>query len=187
MNLATVLERKDAHGIIEQLVFADLEQFVARIGLENIEQRLAAVTEAWEAGTDQNCLDLAPQERDVTRAAVVGGRGVEPEKAVLADDLARRIEAFDADVVHVDRAVYRCAHIGLGQNEQVGLPKVCALRRRQGDERLRWRGRISRRRSAQGRSRHHAQNILAVLLCQFVLAVTQEGEMVVVDPLEKSL
>ena len=74
----------------EQLVHGDLEQLVARVGLEDLDERLLVVAAGRERGALEHRVDLAAQDRDLARAGVVGGVGVEAEEAPLADHAARR-------------------------------------------------------------------------------------------------
>ena len=88
-------------AIVEQLVVRDLEQLVARVGVEDLEQRLLVVAAGREGGALEHRVDLAAQDRDLGRARVVGGVRVEAEEAPLADHAHRR-SAY-ADVVEVRR------------------------------------------------------------------------------------
>jgi hypothetical protein len=45
-------------------VLVDLEQLVARIGLQHVDQRLAGMRLRIEAGARQHGIDLAAQERE---------------------------------------------------------------------------------------------------------------------------
>ena len=97
-------EVEDAERGLEELVLRDLEQLVARIGLEDLDERLVVVAAAQEPRPLDHALRLAPEHGDLPRARAVGGVRVEPEEAPLAGDLAGRVEALDADVVEVRRA-----------------------------------------------------------------------------------
>ena len=63
----TLLERQDFQREGQQQIVIDLEQFVARIGLQHIDQRLAGVSAGIVAGAHQRAFDLPPQERDRQR------------------------------------------------------------------------------------------------------------------------
>jgi hypothetical protein len=80
-------DREDAHRDLKQRVLGDLQQLVAWIDLEYLEQRLAIVAVGGEAGAPEHVGDLATQDRDLLRKLLVGQRRVEPEKAALTDDL----------------------------------------------------------------------------------------------------
>jgi hypothetical protein len=49
---------EDPHGDLEQLVVRDLEQLVARVGLEDLEQRLLVVAAVREGGALEHRVDL---------------------------------------------------------------------------------------------------------------------------------
>src|SRR3984893_4024770 len=66
-------------------------------------------------------LDFSSQDRDVARAAIVGGGGPQAEKPVLAVDFAALIEGFDADVVQVFASMYGRSRIRLRQDQQFVL------------------------------------------------------------------
>src|SRR6185437_10406459 len=89
----------------DQVVYVGLEQLVARIGLQDIDHRLAVVTVRIEAEVLHDALDFPAQNRDVTRAAVIGGGGPQAEEAVLAGNAAASVECFDSDVVQVLRTM----------------------------------------------------------------------------------
>ena len=103
---------------LEQLVVAGLQQFVARIGLEDVDQRLARVAGGREAGALDQPRDLVPEQRDLAWIAIVGGRGEQAEEAVLAQDLAVGVEPADAQVVEIDRPVDGRAGVGLGDHQR---------------------------------------------------------------------
>ena len=96
---------QDAHRDLEQLVDVDLEQVVARVGVEDL---APAPSASWLAGVKPARSTTASTLRRSTgislAARVVRRRRVEPEEAALADDLAVGVEALDADVVEVARA-----------------------------------------------------------------------------------
>ena len=79
-------------------------------------------------------LDLAPEQRDLARVAVVGGRGEQAEEAVLADHLALGVEALDPDEVQVDRAVHGRARVRLGDHQRRRIARPAPdLRRQRGE------------------------------------------------------
>ena len=65
-------EVEDPHGHVEQLVRGDLEQLVARVGVEDLEQRLLVVAAVREAGALEDRGDPAAQDGDLGRARAVG-------------------------------------------------------------------------------------------------------------------
>ena len=98
-------QTEDPHRDREQLIVLDLEQGVARVALEDVDQALGVVAVGGEAGAVEHALHLPAEQRDVARAGLVGRRRVEAEEAPLADHLAVGVEALDPDVVEVRGAV----------------------------------------------------------------------------------
>ena len=113
-----------SHADPEQVVDGDLEQLVARVGLEDLHERLLVVAAGGERGAPEHRVDLAPQDRYRVRARVVGVVGEQAEEAPLADHPAVLVEALDADVVEEGRPVNRRARVRLGEVEQVWLERV---------------------------------------------------------------
>ena len=182
-----LLEMEDALGRLDQLLRRDLEQLVARIGLEDVEHRLGVVAAGGEAGLLQDLADLVTQERDIERVAVVRGRGEEADDAPLPGDLARRAEAAHAHIVHVDGPVHRGVRVRLGDDEELlaageggRLARQCGL-----VPRHRFLGDLAQH--AETRIGHDMEVVLAALRGQFVIAHAQEREVVVPHPLEERL
>ena len=107
-----------------ELVDRGVEQVVARVGLEGVEQRLAGVALGVEAAVLEDRLRLLLDERDAEQRLGVGGTGEQAEEAALAGDLAVLAEGLHADVVEVGRAVHRGAGVGLGEHEQRLLARL---------------------------------------------------------------
>ncbi len=122
-DLAAFLQTQDAHRVREERVGADLEEVVARIGLEDRDEILLVVTRREEAGSLDDGRDLAPEQRYVDRVRVVRGRREQPEEPVFADDGAVLVEAPDAHVVEVGRPVDRRPPVGFREDEQVLLAR----------------------------------------------------------------
>jgi hypothetical protein len=179
------LEVEDAHRDLEELVLGDLEQLVARVGLEGLHQVFLVVTSLWKARALQNALYLAPHERYLQRARAVRREGVQTEEAPLSRDLALGVELLHADVVQVRRSVDRGAGVRLGQVEEVGSAGKLLRLGRQPGEAVRDAPGARLSQDAEAGLRHGPQNVFPVLRAQVVLTVAQEGEVAVVDPLEK--
>ena len=179
-------EVEDAERRLEELVLRDLEQLVARIRLQDLDERLVVV--AARAGGPTARRPAAPCCRstgDLPRARAVGGVGVEPEKAPLAGDLAGGVEPLHADVVEVRGPVDGRPRVGLGQGEQVLLarePPHFGWQLREAD---RDRPLVGGAQDAEPGARHGSQHVLSVLGEHVVLAVADEGEVAVVHPLEQ--
>ena len=181
-----LLQAQDAHRGARQLVLARLEQFLARQRLQDMAQRLAAMAVGRQAGLAHDVLVALAHQRDLPRAAVVGAGGEQAQEALLAGDAAVGVEGQHADVVHVTLAMHRGARIGLGQDHRLGLP---GLVEQVGGQRA------HRARLARGMAPHQAQagvllrhqHFLAALLLHAVLAIAEEGEVVVGGPLQEFL
>ena len=119
-HLAPVLQLEDPGRDGEQLVGVDLEELVARVGLQDLAQRPAAVALRCEPGPIEHLGGLLPQQRDVEHAVAVDVGVVEPEEAALADNPAVAIEPLDADVGQVVGPQDRAAAVGRGQHEHGG-------------------------------------------------------------------
>ena len=173
---------QDPHADPVEVVDRDLEQLVAREALEDLDQGLLVVALGGERRALAHGLDLAPQDRYLARARLVGGVRVEPEEAPLAGHVAVGVEALDADVVEIGRAVDRRARVRLGQVDQVGLERPRADRRRQPLEAVRARlAALLAQDAERGLGPRHERE-LARLAAQLVLAVAQEDEVVVLEP-----
>ena len=170
---------------LEELVLRDLEQLVARIRLEDLDERLVVVAAAQETRPLDHALRLAPEHRDLPRARAVGGVRVEPEEAPLAGDLAGRVEALDADVVEVRGPVHGRPRVRLRQVEQALLAREPPHLRRQLREAERDRPLVARAQDAEPRAGDGTQHVLPVLGEHVVLAVAEEREVVVAHPLEQ--
>ena len=118
-----------------------------------------------EARALENRRDPAPQDRDLGRRRSVGGVRVEPEEAPLPGHVPVRVEALHAHVIEVRRPMHGGARVRLREGEET------------------WRGRrpgvLALQRPAQDAE---ARALRAVLV---VLAVSEEGEVVRLEPLEE--
>ncbi len=107
-----------AHREIEQVVGVDPEEAVARIGLEEVDERLGVVAVGGKARALEDGVELAAQQGDLACARLVCGGREETEEPPLAGQLAARVEALDPDVVEVGGPVDGGARVGLRQDEQ---------------------------------------------------------------------
>ncbi len=178
-------QAQDAHRRGVELAGLDLEQLVARVLIQDRDQRLGRMAVGQEAGACGDRGQLAPQQRDLRRIGVVGRRGEEADEAPFAQHLALGIEAFDADVVEVARPVHRGSGVGLGQQQHTRVARQRAHLGRQGGERGRRRGRIAgHAQDAQARA-GHAQRVLALDRDQVVVALAEQGEVAFGQPLQE--
>ena len=166
----------DRHEVVDR----GLEQLVARIGLQHVHQRLAGVAHRVQADDVDHLCGLLAQHRDPAYGLGVGGRGEQAEEAALADDLAVVVELLHADVVEEDRAVHGRLRVGLGQHQEVLV--ACA-----GGHRLREhaRGRRVGAQDAEAGAGHGDQRLLVAVGLEDVLAVAEEGEVVVGQPAQQ--
>ena len=163
----------------------DLEQLVARVRLEDLDHRLVVVAAGQEAGAVEHGLHLPPQQRDLPRARAVDGVGEEAEEAALRLHLAGFVEPLDADVVEIGRPVHGRPRVRLGQVEQGLLARELAHLRRQ----LREAERVGLlpfvAEDAEPGSFDRGEHVLAAFGPDLVLPVAEEGEVVVVHPLQQ--
>src|SRR4030095_4067497 len=116
-------QMENAHHDRVQVVVARLQELVARIGLDDIDERLSGVTSGGETRARDYLGRLAPEQRNVGRLRAVCSRGVETEEAMLAAHLPFCIEALDADVVEITGSMYGRARIGLRNDEKLRQPR----------------------------------------------------------------
>lgn len=57
-------------------------------------------------GSGHDVLETVTDERDLGRAGVVDGGGIQTDEAILSHHLAVLVKALDADVVHIRRAMH---------------------------------------------------------------------------------
>ncbi len=186
---------QDAAGDAQQVLFGHLEQFVARIGLEDVLQPLfiiAAGAEAQRLGRVKHALGLTPDQRHFEGRAIIGFGGEQADEANLAGRAAIGPVPFDADIVHVDAAVDARLDIGLGHRHRLGVfqlgQQLLAQHRRFGRAPQHHPARIAQ----------HAETFLKLVQRLFtgIIAVgvawigiaprPQEDKMVGVDPTQES-
>ena len=105
-------------------------------------------------------------------------------KRLFAVDVARGVEALDADVVQVRRPVHGGAGVGLGDHQGAlfaGLPPAGL------GEVLDLAGVAARAEQAEAAVLAQFQDILAGFVDEVVLAVAEEGEVPVVEPAQQIL
>src|SRR5262249_28445565 len=176
---------QDTRHYPQQFRLSDLEQLVARVGLDDVEQRLAGVAAGLDAGAQDDVRRLSAQQRDLRRFGAVCGRSEQPQKTMLAADLALLVEAFDADVIEVAGAVYGRARIGLGDVKKSRQAGEGAHVRRQGSDARSFPFGLPQ--NSQPGVRQDAQRLFAFDPGQVVAAVAEEGEMILGEPSQKRL
>jgi hypothetical protein len=127
---------------------------------------------------------LAPQDRDAARRRHVGLRREEPEQPQQRDGRAVRPDALDRDVVHLHAAMHGRESIRLRDDEQ--RPAEQPLAQARLDLLDRNGRRVARTRvvgeDAEARPAHDGQPVVL----EGVLAVAEEGEVSIGEPLEES-
>ena len=173
------------HRVVE-VVGLDLEQLVARVGLQDLQQVLAGVAAQAQARAVEHLGDLPPHHRQLLHAGPVRGGGEQAQEAPLPDHLAGLVEDLEADVVEVRRAVHRGTRVGLGDDEQALLQHLLV---RLGRHRVQRPGlRRVGAQDAQPGAEHRLQCLpaaRAVGVDQAVLPVAEEREVVVRQPAQQ--
>ncbi len=96
-----LLQLQDAQHMVVERVLVDLEQLVARIGLEDRQQRLAVVAVGGRSPERRSSVSTRPRSSGTScTARVIGGRGEQPDQAVLAGDAAVGVEGLHDHAVH---------------------------------------------------------------------------------------
>ena len=183
----TLLQPQNAHGDVGELIDVDLEQLVARVLFEDRDERLGQMAVRQESGAADDRRHLAAHQRNfVGRHHVDGGR-VEAEEAPLAAHVPLRVEALDAHVVEIAGTVHARARVRLRQEDRCA--RLHDADRAGREPRDVGRAGVSPRlaQHAQARARHALQIVAVVALDQFVVAITEEGEVTREHPVEKRL
>jgi hypothetical protein len=87
-----------------------------------------------EGGSTDNGVKLAAQIWDRARRPRVGRGGEQTNDAKFTDDAPVMIEAFESDVIHVHATMHARAHIGFGDDENLGLVQEGEYFRRHRDQ-----------------------------------------------------
>jgi hypothetical protein len=176
------VEDRERHVI--ELVLFDLEELVARVALQDLDQRLMVMASGDESAPVDDALRFPAQHGDLQRARPVRGLRVEAEEAALARDRSRLVEALDPHVVEIGGPVDRCARVRLRQVEEVRLPGPPPHLGRQLREAVGDRLLLGLAQDSEPRAGHRLEHVLALPRVQLVLAVAEEREVVVLHPLE---
>ena len=113
-----LVERQDAGREVEERLDVELEQLVARIGVEDVEKRAARIARRIVAGAAHDLVHLPAQERDVGDRARIGRGREQADDPQLAPQPALGGEQLDADIVHVDAPVDARLDVRLGDDER---------------------------------------------------------------------
>jgi hypothetical protein len=183
-ELAASARLHDAGRHRGELVDRRVEQLVARVGLERVDQGLAGVAVGVQADPVEHVLGLLAQQRDPPHRLGVGRAGEQAEEAALADDLARGVEHLDADVVEIRGAVHGGPGVGLGQDQQGGLARHLGDL---GGQLPGGGGHVGVVAEDAVPAPRHAAEVVAVhvVALEVVLAVAEEGEVVGPEPVQE--
>ena len=164
-----------------------LEQLVARVLLQDRDERLGQMPVGKEARASDDVGHLAAHQRNVFSRHHVDVRRVHPQETPLPTDTALGVKQFDADVVEIPGPVHGGPRVGLGEED--GLGCVDELGRARCQARRVRRGGVAQRftQHAQAGARYAAQVMAIVLRDQFVITITKEGEMPLDHPGEEGL
>src|SRR6185312_7946125 len=89
---APLVEIDDSAHDADEVVHVRLEQLVSWISLEDVEHRFAIVAVRIEPEVLDDSLDLAAQDGNVARTAVVDARSPQSQEPMLAGDAAAAVE-----------------------------------------------------------------------------------------------
>ena len=168
-----------------QVVGADLQQLIARVGLEDRGERLAAVARGQEGGALHGRGELAPQQRHLARVRRVGSVGVEAEEARLAAHFPFGVEVLDADVVEVAGPVHGGARVRLGEQQDLLHPRALARFGGKRGEARRHRLARTLAQDAETAAGNDAQHVFAAGGGDLVAAAAEEGEIGLQEPFEE--
>ncbi len=177
-----VVQVQDADRRAQQLVVAGLEELVARIGGEDVQERLAGMAAEGQARARHDIGDLAAQQRDIGGICAVRRRREETQEAILADDVAGIVEALDRNVVEIARTMHGRSRRRFGDHEQLRAPRISADFRRQRGEARRDILATDLAQDAETRAGNDAQCVLPVHGDEIVASITQEREVIVGEP-----
>ncbi len=172
-------ELQDDRREVEQRVLVDLEQLVARIGVQHVGERAAGMAVGAVSGAREDAGDLAAQIGNVAGRAGVGRRGEQADDLKSAGGPAVAVIMLDPDEVHRHPPVHPRARIGLGDEEQPALLERGLCPRRHfnpaaigGDHFA-----VVAAQDAEGGVRDGVEDI--AVLCQLIIANAEEGEIIV--------
>ena len=186
-HAAAFLQLQDAERMVVERGLVDLEQLVARIGIEDGQQRLAVMTVGVEARPAQHAVDPAAQQRHVLDARVIGGRGEQPDQAAFTGHAALDVVGLDDRAIHRATAVDQAGTIRLDDQDVVGPAGEARHRLAAAEARLE-QADIVAVQDAECRAGHElvAQAArLARILDVAVTAMAEEGEVVGLEPMEE--
>jgi hypothetical protein len=168
----------------DQLRHARLEQLVARIGLEHVDDGLGVMALRRETEMRHHLLDLAPQQRHLARRTVIRRGRPQTEKAMLAGHAAGAVEFLHADVVEVGAAVHRRQRGSLRQDQRMQCARQLPRRPAQ-PVRLRPRARRGGAQDAEPGAGVGPEHVAHAPALQAIVAVAEQHELPRLHPLEQ--
>jgi hypothetical protein len=111
----------DVEGEALQRLDVDLEELVAREGVEHVVEGAAGIARRVEAGALDDACDLEAQIGDCAGSAGIGVRGEQADDAQFAIEPAVGGEELHPDIVEMDAAVDAALDVGLGDDQRLGL------------------------------------------------------------------
>ena len=188
-NAAALLQLQDAQHLVVERVLVDLEQLVARVGIEDRRQRLAVVAMGIDAGAAQHARHPASQQRHIGHHRVIGGGGEQAGEAPLAGDAAVGVVGFHDHAIHRPAAMDQRWPVGLHDQYVVGAAGKAGHRLATTQARLEQ----SRLVAAQDAERRALYQLVAQtarlrgVVDVAIAAVAQEGEVAGFQPLQEIL
>ena len=179
-GLLALAQAQHGRGDLGQLAGGDLEQFLAGIVLQDLDEVVAVVAVRGDPGRGQHVGELAAQHGYPGDALGVGGVRVQAEEAPRTDHPAVPAELLDRDVVQVLVAVDGGPRVALRQHQPVRVTRLGPDVGRQRRERFRALAVVPEK--AEAGAGHRAQRLAVVAGHEVVLAVAQEDEMPVGEP-----
>ncbi len=184
---------QNATGNAQQVLLAHLEQFIARIGFDDVLETLfvIAAAKAENPGLMEYMLGLLADQRHFESRPIIGFRSEQADETNLTRRLAIRPVPLDADVVHVNATVDARLDIGLGHRHRFGIfqlvEQLCAQDRRFGRTAQHLTGRIAQNAEAfLVLVERRLGLVLAIDIARIGVATrAQEDEMVLVDPTQE--
>ena len=119
--LRHLVDRQGHRGKVGGL---DLEELLARIGLEELHDLLARVRARIDVELRHHLVDSRAQDGDLPHGLRVHRRGVDPEESSLPDHAPRLVEALDSDVVEIRGAVHGRTTVGRREHEDARLARA---------------------------------------------------------------
>ena len=163
----------------------DLEELVARIGLEHVLQGAPRIARRVERGAGQHRVGLAPQIGHGRDRAVIGVRGEEADDAQFALRLAVMRVELEADIIHMHAAVHARLDIGLGDDHRRLLGEESPHLRRHVHELAALAQHLQIRIAQEAKAVLADEIAIGVVVDEAVFAHAEEGEIIGEHPFDE--